>query len=212
MNMMKLIIFSFLASCAGYQLVNNNNPLDQYEIRSLTIPKFVNNSNLPNVGGVFTGEVVKTLTPFKSLRIGGKNTDAHLIGVVESPLRRKETVVGLNKKSAKATYPDIIPESRDDFFVATSNKVKLQLRLILLKHPSKDEIEAVKKLAKHNVASSKIVFNEVITVDQTFSLKELSASGIDVLGTQNKGLERKAIKQLAVKAAKKFRDTILYAY
>ncbi len=207
-----LLLIFFFTSCAGYNLVSRTNPFEQYNISTLAVPMFYNNTNLAGVSALFTGEVINVLSPFNGLKIVSKdNADAHLIGIITSADKRSETIKGINKKSAKNLYEDQIG-GRDDFFLYSSNRISLSVRFILIKHPTKEQIKLLKNLDQGKLLSSKILLDEKINISQSFNLKELDEAGVDVLGTQNKGLERKAIELLAQKAATDFKEIILYAY
>ncbi|MFN8369170.1 MAG: hypothetical protein U0T83_00940 [Bacteriovoracaceae bacterium] len=75
-----LTLTYILNSCSGYKFINRSNPLAQYGIHSIAIPMFQNTSNVPNVSGVVTKEIVTLLSQFSELRVyPGEWTDADAI-------------------------------------------------------------------------------------------------------------------------------------
>ena len=212
---MKYLLLLFLLSCAGYSFKEKSNPFSQFGIKSLSIPMFYNRTNFANVSGVFTKEIFQTLSEFNKLMIytGNKNTDAVLLGILESPQKSKESTITIGRKSVQNTFgDDIIGENRRDFPLPTTNEIQLQLRLIVIKNPTPEEIDFFQKDITANAISSKIIFNEVIALRNSFILAELDQNGTEVLGSQNRGIKKNAISQMAINAANSFKDMILYAF
>jgi hypothetical protein len=211
-----LILFLFiLSSCAGYRFQKKSNPFAQYGIRSISVPMFYNHSNHSNVSGAFTKEIFNTLTEFKDLRItsGSSNSDAVLIGIVSTPERMKESIQAIGSKSVVNTHgKDIIGDRREDFFIASVNKLKIYLRIIVIKHPTSEEIKFLQTEMGQNVVNSRIIFNEKISIAESYNLKELQGEATKVLGTQNRGLKKASLLSLAKTAAGNFKDMILYAF
>lgn len=210
-----LFISIFLYSCAGYRLQSKSNPFSRYSIRSISVPMFYNHTNLANISGVFTKEIFKTLTDFNDLEIvqNPSRGDAVLLGIVESNQKLRDTISTVHSKRVESTFGiSTLGSEEEDFFVPSVNNIKLNLRIIVIKHPTPEEIKFLKTEMGVGALSSKIIFNERIPLSGNYSLKELRGEGIQVLGTQNKGLERKTINGLAKNAASSFKDMILYAF
>lgn len=210
-----LVIFIFFVSCAGYRFQDKSNPFAQYSISSLSIPMFYNQSSLGNVSGRFTKEIFNTLTPFNDLILhtGDKNSDAVLIGIIESDEKRRDLLTTQTSTSAQSGFGrDVIGDKRDDFLIPSSNAIKMYLRIIVIKHPTPEEIKFLQTEYGDKVLSSKIVFNERISLSTAYGLKQYQGEAISVLGTQNEGLYLQAIDILANQAAESFRDMILYAF
>ena len=215
MNKTYLFFLIFVISgCANYRLTSSSNPFEQYGIKSLHIPMFYNHSALPNVSNVFTTKIMNTLTGFKGLKLGESevNSDAVLIGIISSSRPLNKVIQPKGERSVKNTYKDSLSDEREDFYLPTSAEIKVELRIIVIKKPSKAEIKFLQtKYGQHSV-SNKIVFNELISTNASFLLKELDSKGYSVLGTQNRGARKLAISGLADQAAGNFKDMILYAF
>ncbi|MFT6631434.1 MAG: hypothetical protein ACJAS4_001383 [Bacteriovoracaceae bacterium] len=210
-----LFLILFLSSCAGYRFQKKSNPFSQYGIRSISVPMFYNHSNHSDVSGVFTKEIFNTLTEFKDLKItsGNSNSDAVLIGIVSTPQRLKDSIKSVGSKSVINTHgKNIIGDQRDDFFVTSVNRLDIYLRVIVIKHPTKEEIKFLQTEMGQNVVNSRIIFNERISIRESYNLKELQGEATKVLGTQNRGLKKSSILNLAKTAAGNFKDMILYAF
>lgn len=210
-----ILIVAILLGCSGYKLRSKKNPFSQFGITSLSIPMFYNFSNLPNVSPIFTKKIFNKMLSYKELKIysGNKPTDAVLVGIIDSRDKRKNTVTPENQKSVFNTYgEEIFEDKREEFLLPTTNKIRLRLRIIIIKHPTKEELDFLKKSIGSTALSSKIIFNETIDLTETYNIKENKEEGIQVLGTQNRGVQQGSIESLAEKAAASFEDMILYAF
>lgn len=213
---MKLIVLIFiLVSCAGYSFKEKTNPFSQFGIRSISVPMFYNHTNFPALSGSFTREIFHTLTDFKDLMIysGLKRTDAVLIGIIESPEKKRDSVVTTARKSTESIFGEnILGDKREDLLVPTSSELRLNLRLIVIKHPTQQEINFLQRQGTKGAINSKIIFNEVVPLKSSYNHKELKAQGIAVLGSQNRGLRRDTLEAMAEEASNSFKDMILYAF
>lgn len=210
-----LLVLLVATSCAGYSMQSRTNPFSQYGIRTIHIPMFYNQSSLANVGSVFTKEVTKVLSGFKNLKLsqGYNNSDAVLIGIVTSSKKLREAVRTKSSNRVVNIFgEDAIGDKRQDFQIPSRNSIDLALRIIVIKHPSESEIKFLQSSLGQKVKNSKIIFNEVISATEDYTLKELEPESIQVLGSQNMGLQREAKKALAVKVSRSFKDMILYAF
>lgn len=209
-----LIIFLFSA-CSNYRFQSKANPFAQYFIDSLAVPMFYNHSNISNVSGVFTREVYHALLDFSDLKltVSDKKADAVLIGIISSREKLKDSISTVSSKSVKNTFgEDALGKTREDFVVPSVNQMNLTLRIIVIRHPTAEEINFLQKDITQHALSSKIIFNEVIPLSESYTLKELRSEGTQVLGVQNRGVEKQAVFNLAKKAAISFKDMILYAF
>jgi len=215
MHYFTLFLAFLILSCTGYRMQRKTNPFAQYSIRSIHVPMFYNSSNFANVSTAFTQEIFSTLVGFKDIKLGlgESRSDAVLIGIIESPDKMSESIQNQAAKSVQNTFgDDVIGNNREDFKVSSINKLNLSLRIIVIKHPTENEIKFLKTQMGQSVINSKIIFNERIPISYSMNLKELSDESIRVLGTQNNGLERQALKTMAENAARSFKDMILYAF
>lgn len=210
-----ILILVILLGCTGYKLRSKKNPFNQFGINSLSIPMFYNFSNLPNLSPVFTKKIFNKMLSYKELQIhsGHVPADAVLVGIIDSSDKRENTVTPLNQKSVFNTYgEDTFEGKRPEFILPTTNQIRLKLRILIIKHPTNEELEFLKKSVASEAMSSKIIFNETITLVDMYNIKENTDEGIQVLGTQNRGVQQYSIDTIASKAAASFEDMILYAF
>ncbi len=217
-----LIIFTLVTGCAGYRFKDSSNPLAHYKISTVAVPYFLNQSTLPGVSASFTQEVVAMLSQFTDLRLktgAGKKEEAVLLGIIDSPKNQVGTGGTLETTSHRLSS-DVAGNStqgRTGFFVPFTTTVRLNLRLVLIKRPSAEEIELLTShLGKDIPSNPKILFNETLSLEEGF-VRELSdqSSTSDagvVNSTQNRGNMEKAIKRMASRAAQSFKELILYAF
>ena len=155
-----------------------------------------------------------------SIYSGNRSSDAVLVGIIESRDKRKRTITPESQKEVSNIYEDDLFEGkREDFLLPTSNRIKLSLRIIIIKHPTSEELEFIKKSIAREALSSKIIFNETIDLTESYNLREIKGDStnetrrnIQVLGTQNRGVQQTSIENMAKKAASSFEDMILYAF
>jgi hypothetical protein len=214
--MLKFVLLIILAGCSGYRFSQQENPLAQYGIQSLSVPMFYNYSNLSEVHTDFTRETYRMLTAFPGLKLKpgyNKNTDALLIGIVKSPEKLVETVQASNLRLAQKKAQNAIGTDREKFSVPGTSYVNLYLHVILIKKPTEEEIALLKSGIGPKIKStSKVLFNEIIPLRIQYTREIMDDEGVDIIGTQNHGVQRKIIKNLAADAAINVRDMILYAF
>lgn len=213
--MSKLLCLIFLFSCAGYKYRNKQNPFAQFGIRSISVPMFYNHSNYPNVQSKFTREILNTMIDYKNLEVkpGFQTADAVVIGIVTSRDKKRESTRTTILNSVEDSFGESAFEnSREDMFIPRQRTINLQLRVLVLKQPSQEEILFLTSKMGETAISSKIIFNEVINLSSTQTLKTLNDDAMKVLGTQNRGLTRQTITNMAKSAASSFKDKILYAF
>lgn len=214
---MRFIIFLILlVSCGGYRFTQQENPLSQYGIQSLSVPMFYNFSSLPEVSPDFTRETYRLLTNFSGLKLVSgykKSTDAVLIGIIRSPEKIAETLRPGNFRVAKDIAPNAIGTSRQNFYIPGTTDVSMVLQVIVIKKPTEEDLALLRSgIGDQIKATSKIVFNELIPLRTRYTREILDDEGVNVVATQNAGVQRKAIQNLADEAAIAVRDMILYAF
>lgn len=211
-----IILFVLFLSGCGYRFSQQENPFSQYGIQSLSVPMFYNYSNLPEVSADFTRETYRLLTEFRGLKLTSgysEKSDAVLIGIIRSPLKASETLRAGNLRVAKDAAPDSIGNSRSNFYIPGSTDVDLTLNIIVIRKPTEEELALLRSGIGDQVKSnSKIIFNEIIPVRGRFTREVLDGQGTQVVATQNAGVQRKTIKNMAQDAAISVRDMILYAF
>jgi hypothetical protein len=214
--MLKFVVFLVLFGCSGYRFSQQENPLSQYGIQSLSIPMFYNYSNLSEIQGDFTRETYRLLTGFSGLRLynGYKpDADAILIGILKTPDKMSETIRATNLRLAKDSAKTAIGSKRQNFSIPGVTDIQLFLQVIVIKNPTEEELALLKSGIGDKISSnSKIIFNELIPLRIQFTREVLDSPGVEVVGTQNAGVQRKSLKVLAEQAAVNVRDMILYAF
>ncbi len=213
--MLKFLILFVITGCSGYRFSQQENPLSQYGIQSLSVPMFYNYSNLSEVHTDFTRETYRLLTGFSGLKLNNgynKNSDAVLIGILKSPEKIAETIRASNLRVAEEKAKNAVA-GRENFYIPGTSDVSVYLHVIVIKKPTEEEIALLKSGIGDQVKStSRIIFNELIPLRIQYTREVLDNEGTQVLATQNLGVQRKSLKTLAENAAINVRDMILYAF
>ncbi len=211
-----LLLIFLLAGCSGYRFTQQENPLSQYGIQSLSVPMFYNYSNLPDVSSDFTRETYSLLMGFAGLKLrSGYNTssDAVLIGIIKSPEKLAETLKRGSSRVANEITPKSIGDKRQKFSIPSTTNINIYLQVIVIKKPTEEELALLKSGIGDQVKlTSRIIFNETIPLAAAFTREYLDESGTQVIATQNSGVQRKTLKGLSRQAAISVRDMILYAF
>lgn len=215
------VVSLFLSGCAGYHFNNTNNPLIGYDIKSVSVPMFVNRSVLPQMAGTMTKEIVLALKDFPGLKVinGDASTsesDAVLLGIVDSGDHYGEVV---QTSTTAFTTGDIKTSigNRTSFYYPSTTAYSLQLRLILIKRPTKEEIEFLTKntlgLTKFH---PKVVLEEVLPITGSFtrvvSDSITTGSAGEVNFVKNKGIFEKSLQDSCLQTAKNFKQVVLNAF
>lgn len=214
---MKIIWFlCLLVGCSGYRFTQQDNPLSQYGIESLSVPMFYNFSNLPAVSAEFTRETYRLLTGFTGLKLvnGYKaSSDAVLICIIKTPEKMAETTRPLNLRVAKDRAGTSIGTSRGTFYVPSTTDVSMYIQVIVIKKPTEEELALLKSgIGEQVQKNSRVIFNELIPLRYTYTREILDGPGTQVVATQNQGVERKSIREMSTQAALSIRDMIFYAF
>ncbi|HXH30412.1 MAG TPA: hypothetical protein VNJ01_06345 [Bacteriovoracaceae bacterium] len=212
-----LIFLFFFTACSGYRFSQQENPLAAYGIHSLSVPMFYNYSNQPEVSADFTRETYRLLTGFSGLRLKSgysKDSDAVLIGIIKSPEKMAQTLTPRNPKPAQDTVKGpFTTNRRQKFSIPYTTDVSMYLQVIVIKKPSEEELTLLRSGIGDKIdGTSSIVFNELIPLRIQYTRELLDNKGVQVLATQNQGVQRKNFKGLAEQAAVSIRDMILYAF
>jgi hypothetical protein len=214
--MLKLLILFILMGCSGYRFSQNDNPLSQFGIQTLSVPMFYNYSNFSEIHTDFTRETYRLLTGFSGLKLSSgysRDSDAVLIGIIKSPEKVADSVRASNLRLAQDKAKNAIGGSRQNFYIPGTSDVSLFLHVIVIKRPTEEEIALLKSGIGDQIKStSKIIFNDLIPLRAQYTREILDNQGVQVVGTQNAGVQRKTLKGLAEQAAINVRDMILYAF
>jgi hypothetical protein len=216
-------IISFLllmTGCTGYRYTQQENPLAQYGIQSLSVPMFFNYSNQPEVSGNFTRETFRLLSSFRGLKLKtgyDADSDAVLIGIIKSPDKIHLTLRPNNLRVAQKRAEYAIGDKRQNFYIPGTTEISLYLQIIVIKKPTNEELALLKSGVGEQVQlSSRIIFNETIPLRSQFAREVFdngpTSDATSVTATQNAGLQRKALIGLSEQAAISVRDLILYAF
>lgn len=177
---------------------------------------FYNYSNLSEIHTDFTRETYRLLTGFSGLKLQSgynKNSDALLIGIIKSPEKVAETIRASNLRVAQGKAGNAIGPTRENFYIPGTSNVDVYLHVIVIKKPTEEELALLKSGIGDQIKStSKVIFNELIPLRISYNREVLDDEGVQVVGTQNFGVQRKVLKNLAEQAAVNVRDMILYAF
>jgi hypothetical protein len=221
--MLKILFLLVLSGCSGYRFSQQENPLSQYGIQSLSVPMFYNYSNLPELHADFTRETYRMLTGFSGLRLNSgynKNADAVMIGILKTPEKVADTLRPSSVRVAQLKAENAIGNQRQKFYIPGTTDIAVYLHVILIKRPTEEELALLKSGIGDQIKStSKIIFNELIPLRIMYTREILDISeggvitnGTQVVATQNAGVQRKVLKNLSEQAAANVRDMILYAF
>lgn len=212
-----IFLLIFLTSCAGYHFNNNNNnPLIGYDIRTISVPMFINRSVLPQLSGPMTQEIILALKDFSGLRVFNGNSnesDAVLIGIIDSPDHYSDAV-----KTATSTFTsgDVqkLIGSRAPFYYPSTTAYQFSVKFIIIKRPSSEEIDFV---TKNSLSISKlhpkVVLTDDIPVTGSFSrVVSDTRSGGEVNFVKNQGVFEKSLQDSCVQTAKNFKQVVLNAF
>jgi hypothetical protein len=213
------LFLTLLLSCSGYRVKNNENPLAIYGIKILAIPVFVNHSSLSKVSGPLTSEIKALMMSYMDLKVQSEyrnSTDAILLGIVESPQKKADTVKATGSKFTTGDIDATIGE-RSEFFIPQRNEVKLNLRLILIKSPSVQDLELAQgKFGKYMNNHPRVIFSENLDVTAAFSREiagNLSPDNGGVVNfSKNKKALNVAIRSAAKAVALNFKEVVLDAF
>lgn len=215
MHLLWLILLSALVSCSGYRFKSSTNPFENYGVRKIAIPIFLNQSPVPNTAAPFTKEITLLLSQYPGLEIVGADTghaDAVLVGVIDSKDKLSETVKTNGYKITNSVAPKSLA-GRSDFFVPFSTSVNLSVRLILIKDPAKEDVQlAQSELADQLRNNPKILFNEILPASGSFNREIYDEAGGQANFSQNKGAYDRTIKTMATNLSNNFKEMILYAF
>jgi hypothetical protein len=214
-----VLIMVCLTSCAGYHFNTNNNPLIGYDIRSVAVPMFVNRSVIPELAAPMTKEIIFALNDYSGITVfSGDNdkADAVLLGIIDSRDSYNEVVRTTNTLFTDDTVESSIGK-RTPFYYPVQTAYEFSLRLILIKRPSKEELELLTtNLAQYMKVNPKIVLMDTINITGSFDRVVGETVGTNGVGetnfVKNKGIFDKSVKEAALNAAKTFKQVVLNAF
>lgn len=212
------LLFLLMTGCAGYRVNDESNPFISYGVHSVAVPMFVNRSNIENVSGPVTKEIIRLLNQYSKLKVvagDSDQTDAVLIGVVDSDRNLRDST----KSDERLFTTDKLAESigaRPGFYVPAKTSYTFKMSFYLIKRPTEQERKLFLENGQFAKFSPKVVLSE--TIDLTNSYKRVvnptndTAGGGDANFVKNKGLMEKSIQEFAILAAQNFKDVVLNAF
>lgn len=211
-----LLVLLFITGCSGYRYSQQENPLAQYGIESLSVPMFHNYSNLPEVSNNFTREVYRLLIGYPGLKLKSgyhSDTDAVLIGIIKTPETYYESVTPMNFRVAQDRAKNNIGSSRQKFYIPGTSDVQMYLQIIVIKKPTEEELSLLRSgLGDKVKLTSRVIFNDTLALRAQYTREIFDDEAGSVTATQNAGIQRKIIRSLSEQAAVSVKDMILYAF
>lgn len=209
----------FLAGCSGYHFNTNNNPLIGYDIKSISVPMFINRSVIPQLVAPLTREMTLALSDYSGLKVlSGEQdvADAILIGIIESKDHYGEVVKTTQTLFTEGEIKNSIG-NRSPFYYPVQTSYSLNLRLILIKRPTKEEIAFfTSDMARGHLVHPKIVLEDSIALNGTFSRVASATTGPLASGetnfVKNKGIFEKSLQDTSYQAAQTFKQVVLNAF
>ncbi|GAB4020598.1 MAG: hypothetical protein Fur0010_23260 [Bdellovibrio sp.] len=212
-----LVVLS--GSCAGYRLRQHQNPFGDYEVTSISVPMFINQSSIPNISQSLTREFTHLLSSYPKLKVypgEGKKTDAVLIGIIRSESRH----AALFETSSTVFVDDQLKSSignRQEFYVPRTSTYKVELQIVLIKDPTREEKKIIENpLSKQIVKHPKILINQTFVLSGSFDrvVKETVTNDDEGLTNQTKSKANfeRSLNELAKSGALQFKETVLNVF
>jgi hypothetical protein len=207
-----------LTGCAGYHFNTSNNPLIGYDIKTISVPMFINRSVLPQLAAPLTREITLALNDYSGLKVisDGEEADAVLIGIIESSDHFNDVV---RTSQTLFTDKDVAKSigKRTSFYYPIQSAYNFKLRLIMIKRPSKEEIEMMtSELGPYVLAHPKVVLQDNIELNGSFdrvaspTLSPNDAGAVNFV--KNKGIFEKSLQDTCYQAAQTFKQVVLNAF
>jgi hypothetical protein len=180
---------------------------------------FVNRSVIPELAAPMTKEIVFALNDYSGIRVfSGDNdkADAVLIGIIESRDHYNEVV----RTTQTLFTDDTVIESignRAPFYYPVQTSYEFVLKIILIKRPSKEELELLTTdLGQFMKVNPKVVLMDTINITGNFSRVVGETTTKNAIGktnfTKNKGTFEKSLQETSMNAAKTFKQVVLNAF
>jgi hypothetical protein len=218
-SMIFLVQLTFLSGCAGYHFNRGSNPLIGYDIKSIAVPMFINRSVLPQLAAPMTKSITLALNDYSGLRVKGaddESADAVLIGIIESKDHYNEVVTTtqflFTDENLKASIG-----ARTPFYYPVQTTYNISLRLILIKRPTKNELDFISSSSGSGVlVHPKVVLEDTIPLSGSFARVVNPTSTANAPGevnfVKNKGIFEKSLQDTCYQAAQTFKQVVLNAF
>ncbi len=180
---------------------------------------FINRSVFPQISAPMTREIVLALNDYSGLVVySGESdkADAILLGIIESKDHYTDAV-----KTTQTLFTDEELQksigSRQPFYFPIQSTYSLWVRFILIKKPSKQELELFSgDMGKMVKAHPRVVLMDQIDLTNSFSRVASSNSGVNAGGevnfVKNKAIFDKSLQDTCLQAAQSFKQVILNAF
>lgn len=228
-----LVLTFFLTSCAGYHFRDVSNPLIQYDIKSITIPTFVNYSPISNVSAPLTRAFITRLSRYSGLKVyTGENekADAILIGVIGGHKQLRKVTKNKDRLSTSRSEFDAFincPEGSTDctstdkkrksFVFPTKNDISLPVHIMIIKNPTYTDLKLARSDLRNIIpTNSKVVINKRVSLKAS-GKKATGAKGAALNPslfnyTRSKALMTKSIEEAAMVVAVDFDYMVINAF
>ena len=168
----------------------------------------------------FTSEVTLLLSSFPGLKVhSGLNmgTDAVLVGIVESDDFLDEVVETSSVRFTSGSLNQSIG-GRSGFYIPSRSRVNLSLRVVLIKHPSRDDFELIhhEQLKDFVAGHPKVIFDTRMSLSRQFSrtiddTRSLDRGGV-VNFTKNHHNINRSVREMAQSASNNLKDLVLNVF
>jgi len=207
--------------CSGYKITNSSNPLSGYGIESISVPVFINRTIIPNISGIFTKEIILSLSRYDNLTVYSgehSSSDSVLIGVLESSNFREDVYESTSKRYiSDGTDLKTSIGDRDGFYLGRETKYKFNIRYILIKNPTFHDLEFIKSNLNRSASyHPKVIFHRIVPLSSKFSRILDGNLNVDDGGvvnfTSSHRLFQLSLEKLAKTSAINFEGVILNAF
>ncbi|MDO9183636.1 MAG: LPS assembly lipoprotein LptE [Bacteriovorax sp.] len=215
-----LLALILLSNCSGYHFNTNNNPLIGYDIKTISVPMFINRSVLPQLAAPMTREIILALNDYSGLKVvsgDNENADAVLIGILESKDHYNEVVTTTQSLFTEKEIATSIG-SRSPFYYPIQTTYNFSLRVILIRRPSASELALLTSdLGAMVKVHPKIVLEDSIDLSGNFArvaspTSATSSMSGEVNFVKNKGIFDKSLQDTCYQAAQTFKQVVLNAF
>lgn len=214
-----LVLVANLSSCAGYHFNTSSNPLQSYDVRSVSVPMFINRSNIPELAAPMTREITFALNDYPGIKVqsgNDKTADAVLIGIIDSVDHYNEAVKTTNQLFTDNTVKDSVGE-RAPFYYPVATSYEFSLKIILIKNPTQEELDLLTTdLGQFMKVNPKVVLMDSLPISGSFGRVVSENTSATSPGktnfVKNRGIFEKSINDAAINVAKTFKQVVLNAF
>lgn len=180
---------------------------------------FVNNTVYSGVSAPFTREITRLFSSFPRLKIStSSNTksDAIVLGIINSP---KRYATAMQTTATKFTAGELEESTgnRSQFYVPTASSYRVDIRVIMIKNPTTEDIRLLSSKVGGLVKNHpKVVFNQAFFYTGNFNRESKDTITSDSGGIVNYSKTKRYFEQtldgLAVQAARDLEDLVINVF